>query len=671
MPTAALLLAALLALAVPLASLADEPGWRRAITTGEAAYRSGDYAEAGFAFGTALKNAESFGESDTRVATSLGWLAETYRLQGRLAEAEPLLKRALAIRERVLGPTHPSTHLTRHNLTVLQRALADPGATPAPPQSPSARQSELAPLKEAARPVEVITAKPVPRPPAVEVEKPKPAPEPESKPFAALFSLFTPKPSPVPENVGPSRIEADEIKPKAPPPPPPRVAIPQPAPVAPPVVIEAPKPAPIIEPAPKPKPEPVATPIATVLPKPAPAAPAPRPYSPREAQRADLAAQLGALGASPEQARQAFELVQRARTHRGGVPLAAAQAMLAPGEVMLSYLVSERSSHVVALRHDRAALFALDMGREQIAASVKRLRAQLDPARDQGIAGRFPEFAFDVSLGLYRSLVAPAAAFLEGAAHLIVVPDEALQGLPFPVLVTEPVPQQAAKATEPLRPAWLARRFAISVLPDEQSLQAVRRTPSAARKPFAGFGDPERPESRYLLEAMADILQAGDGDVYVGAEARDAAVRRMDLAGFRVLAFGSPARMADDRADGLLTADEVSRLRLDTDLVMLTSGSTAAADGTSGVEGLPRLARAFIDAGSRSLVVPHWTVSADSTLKLVSRMLRDRVRGAGNAEALRRAMLALMNGEDRIAYTHPMYWAALQVIGEGAAAPRY
>ena len=37
-------------------------------------------------------------EFGARLATSLGWLAETYRLQGRLAEAEPLLRRALAIR---------------------------------------------------------------------------------------------------------------------------------------------------------------------------------------------------------------------------------------------------------------------------------------------------------------------------------------------------------------------------------------------------------------------------------------------------------------------------------------------------------------------------------------------------------------------------------------------
>ena len=40
------------------------------------------------------------------VATSLNTLASLYQEQGRYAEAEPLNKRALAIREKVLGGEH-------------------------------------------------------------------------------------------------------------------------------------------------------------------------------------------------------------------------------------------------------------------------------------------------------------------------------------------------------------------------------------------------------------------------------------------------------------------------------------------------------------------------------------------------------------------------------------
>jgi len=52
------------------------------------------------------------------VATSLNNLAELYYIQGQYAKAEPLHKRALAIREKALGPNHPdvATSLNTHKI---------------------------------------------------------------------------------------------------------------------------------------------------------------------------------------------------------------------------------------------------------------------------------------------------------------------------------------------------------------------------------------------------------------------------------------------------------------------------------------------------------------------------------------------------------------------------
>jgi hypothetical protein len=41
--------------------------------------------------------------------------------QGRLAEAEPLYRRSLAIYEKALGPEHPNTALVRNNLILFYR----------------------------------------------------------------------------------------------------------------------------------------------------------------------------------------------------------------------------------------------------------------------------------------------------------------------------------------------------------------------------------------------------------------------------------------------------------------------------------------------------------------------------------------------------------------------
>ena len=69
-----LLLAAVL-LSASNAGLADEATWVRFLDAGTAAYNRRDPAEATRQFEFALKEAEGFGESDTRLATSLAWLA--------------------------------------------------------------------------------------------------------------------------------------------------------------------------------------------------------------------------------------------------------------------------------------------------------------------------------------------------------------------------------------------------------------------------------------------------------------------------------------------------------------------------------------------------------------------------------------------------------------------
>jgi CHAT domain-containing protein len=108
-------------------------------------------------------------------------------------------------------------------------------------------------------------------------------------------------------------------------------------------------------------------------------------------------------------------------------------------------------------------------------------------------------------------------------------------------------------------------------------------------------------------------------------------------------------------------------LKLDADWVILSACNTAA-DGADGAEALSGLARAFFYAGARALLVSHWAVASDATVKLITgavgRMASDK--GVGRAEAMRQSMLALIDKGE--AYeTHPAFWAPFEVVGEGAA----
>ena len=59
-------------------------------------------------------------------AASLNNLAGLLESRGRLDEAEPLYRRALAILESVLGPEHPNTVTVRGNLEALLRPIDRP-----------------------------------------------------------------------------------------------------------------------------------------------------------------------------------------------------------------------------------------------------------------------------------------------------------------------------------------------------------------------------------------------------------------------------------------------------------------------------------------------------------------------------------------------------------------
>ncbi len=125
----------------------------------------------------------------------------------------------------------------------------------------------------------------------------------------------------------------------------------------------------------------------------------------------------------------------------------------------------------------------------------------------------------------------------------------------------------------------------------------------------------------------------------------------------------TPPDKASKTDDGLLTTSEIAQLKLDADWVILSACNTAAGD-KPGAEPLSGLAKAFFYAGARSLLVSHWYVNSQATVKLITNTFQ-RLRAdktLSRAGALRSAMLNLVNDK---ATSHPEYWAPFVVIGAG------
>lgn len=103
-------------LCLTTAVAAESATWERHMQAATAAYREGELPKAERSLLAALRRAEEFGSQDLRLAATLNNLGVLYYAEGKYTKAEPLHRRALAIREQALGPTHPDVAQTLNNL---------------------------------------------------------------------------------------------------------------------------------------------------------------------------------------------------------------------------------------------------------------------------------------------------------------------------------------------------------------------------------------------------------------------------------------------------------------------------------------------------------------------------------------------------------------------------
>jgi CHAT domain-containing protein/tetratricopeptide (TPR) repeat protein len=234
------------------------------------------------------------------------------------------------------------------------------------------------------------------------------------------------------------------------------------------------------------------------------------------------------------------------------------------------------------------------------------------------------------------------------------------------------------------------------------------RVPDFITKYFRGeLADAEKvrqldplPETADELCTIAQTLSVPASDIYLGQNATEASLRKLNAEGmletYRIVHFAThglvasetktvanafaepalvltPPAVAGKEDDGLLTASEVTQLKLDADWIVLSACNSAAGGEKSDAEALSGLARAFFYAGARAMLVSHWYVDSHMAVKITTMAFAELKRdpGIGRAEALKRAILAAMTDTSRPAHwvpaAHPAMWAPFVVVGEGGA----
>lgn len=414
----------------------------------------------------------------------------------------------------------------------------------------------------------------------------------------------------------------------------------------------------------------------------------------------------------------------------GRMDLADLQATLGTGEAYLKLVMLGSDAYAIYAEAGSAAAYRLAATPAEIGAMVDALRDSIAiEEAGQTITYPF-EIAtarqlYQLLLGPVESQLAqvshlvfePDGALLRLPVNLLVMDDAS---------VSRYVTRTADPAADPYDyrgTAWLGRAMQVTTAVSPSSFRDVRRARrSDARGEYLGLGQNlpviegatgstgtrsgiagarcswsaqtwNNPIAADELHTASGLLQSGGAvTLLTGGDFTDTHLAAMDdLDEYRILHFAThglvtapatdcPPRPAlltsfgDGDSDGLLSFAEIFDLRLDADLVILSACNTASVGGlaasreagvtTGGDFALDGLVRAFVGAGGRTVVASHWPVPDDynATGRLISGFFAG-TGGQGTAEALRRSQLALMDDAET---SHPFYWSAFAVVGDGA-----
>jgi CHAT domain-containing protein/tetratricopeptide (TPR) repeat protein len=379
--------------------------------------------------------------------------------------------------------------------------------------------------------------------------------------------------------------------------------------------------------------------------------------------------------------------------------LASVQHFLASDEAVIMTLVTDDSVMVWTITGDATQVQPVPVSRAEIGNLVRRVRGGVDLEVALGRGG-LPEFDRAAAQRLYQILIEPGRRVLADKRHLTFIPDGALQTIPLHLLL----------GGEP--EDWLVRKFAVTVAPSAATFVTQRESalPSGATLAFFGVGNPRftafnavrsrglsgitsnlrdklaglpaLPETAVELQRMAGLFPEGEATLILGENATKPTVLQSHPDRYRILAFSTHALMAgqlpglsepaivltpDGKSewDGLLTASDIAALQTDADLVILSACNTAAPDGGPFEDGFSGLARAFLHAGARSLLVSNWSIASEATVELTTGFLSG-VRESPNrrrADALQRSMLKMLDSA-KASFAHPALWAPFVVVGD-------
>jgi CHAT domain-containing protein len=332
----------------------------------------------------------------------------------------------------------------------------------------------------------------------------------------------------------------------------------------------------------------------------------------------------------------------------GSQPIAELLAHLPQDEALIEYYYRDGEMYAFVLVDTKLSAVRLDS--RGLTEEVREFRQHLE---DPG-STRFMESAGRLHARLFKPVEA-----LVVRKNLTVVPHGVLHYLPFSALHDGT--------------GFLLDRHSLRVMPSASAIKYLGAKTANKTGGLLVFGNPDLDDPRYdLAFAEKEAVEVAKSrtaskvllrkDATVGAFMKEAGnYRYIHFATHGQFDALAPLESAlllapEGGSNGMLTADKLYSLELNTDLVTLSACETGLSKIANG-DDLIGLTRGFLYAGSASIVATLWQVDDLATSQLMVRFYRE-LETSNKREALRTAQL-----ETRKAYAHPYYWASFQLTG--------
>jgi hypothetical protein len=356
------------------------------------------------------------------------------------------------------------------------------------------------------------------------------------------------------------------------------------------------------------------------------------------------------------------------------------QSHLGEDTTLLEYFTGKDKTYAWLMTRDRIRMYEISVGEKEVSDMVNTLLLAnisnrprrpepmiiLAPGEGKKTTEQERKRNRDTFLKgikeIHQALIAPVAADIK-TGRLIVAPHGALHKVPFGPLTDGQT--------------CLVDRYAITVVPSASVIPQVASKRKAKPGALLAMGNPQT-EYVPLGFAEAEVDQIGrffpSQKVYVRDKATEQRLKR-EAAGPGVIHLACHGEFHDRQPlqSGLLLADgegddgrlqvhEIFGMNLrNASLVTLSACETALGTISTG-DDMVGLSRAFIYAGTPSLIASLWEVDDQSTAILMTRFYDNwQNKGMTKPEALRQAQLSLKAMPD---YRHPYHWAAFVLIGD-------